>query len=128
MRESDFQTKFNLWVKYNIKTSSAFELKLTKEKSLAFSAVMPHQLLNLSLAKNGSLAYKIEDGNYAPKPFDSFILVNVPAYVVVMFYHRGQKTFYMIDVDVFIKEKETSDRKSLTVERAGQIGKVCCLA
>lgn len=94
---------------------------------MPFSAVQPHQILNLQLAKHGMLAYKIEDGTYAPKPFDCFVLAGVPAYIVVMFYRRAQKTFYMIDVDKYVEEVDNSKRKSLTEERAKEIGIECKL-
>jgi penicillin-binding protein-related factor A (putative recombinase) len=128
MLEANFQTLFSRWAKYNIDKSMAFELKLEKGKSLPFSAVMEHQLIALKLAKHGKLIHKIADGIAGgQKPFDCFTLAGVPAYVVIMFYRRAQKEFYMIDVDVFINEKETSDRKSLTDQRAKEIGITCLL-
>ena len=122
MVEADFQTKFSKWAKYNIKYSGAFELKLTKTSSIPFSSVADHQILNLKIAKHSNLVYKIMDVGLAQKPFDCFTLSNVQAYVVLMFYKRGQKEFFMIDIDDFIKEKETSDRKSLLESRAREIG------
>ena len=125
MKEKDFQTTFNKWVKYNIKYSSAFELKLTKTPSLPFSSVVEHQVNALLLSKHKRIVYKIPDDSMGQKPFDSFVLANVPSYIVVMFYKRGQKIFYLIDIDVWIHEEETSERKSLTEARAREIGSVC---
>ena len=122
MKEKDFQTKFNRWCQYHIKTSSAFELKLSKTKAIPFSSVVEHQLNALLIAKHHSLAYKIPDCGFQ-NPFDSFVLVGVPAYIVVMFYARGQREFFLIDIDTWIKEVKTSDRKSLTEDRAREIGK-----
>jgi hypothetical protein len=68
------------------------------------------------------LVYKISDSGIGQKPFDTFKLEGVPAFVVVMFYKRGQKDFFMIDIDAFMTEMHTSERKSLTEERAGKIG------
>lgn len=127
MREKDFQTKFSLWLKYNAKTSGAYELKITHEPSLPFSDVKPHQIQNLLLAKHSKLIHKIADVGVLQKPFDCFVLMGVPAYVVVMFYVRGQKTFYMIDVDKWVEEVEKSNRKSLTEVRASEIGVTCYL-
>ena len=128
MLEKDFQLKFNKWVKHNVKGTAVFELKITHGKSLPFNAVQEHQINALRLAKHSSIHFKIPDSGYAQNPFDSFQIANAPAWVVVMFYQRGQKKFYMIDVDVWIKEEETSDRKSLTEERAKEIGKTCLLS
>ena len=127
MLEANFQTLFSRWAKYNIDKSMAFELKLEKGTSLPFSAVMDHQILSLKLSKHGQLVHKLADVGMLQKPFDCFTLAGVPAYVVIMFYKWGQKEFYMIDVDDYVNEKETSDRKSLTETRAKEIGITCRL-
>ncbi len=103
-------------------------MKLTKGKSLPFDAVQPHQVTALFNAKNGKLVYKISDESYGQKPFDSFMLVGTPAWVVIMFYARGQKTFYMIDIDMWMNEEKMSERKSITEARAKEIGMECELA
>lgn len=121
MLEKDFQTRFTRWAKHNTKTSTAFELKLEKGTSMPFSAVMDHQLTALHVAKHGVMSYKIADVGYDQKPFDCFVLVNIPSYVVIMFYKRGQKEFFMIDIDTWLTEKATSSRKSLTESRAREI-------
>jgi len=74
-------------------------------------------------AKTGTLVWKIPDVGIALKPFDCFVLCRVRAYVAVMFYKRNQKTFYLIDVDIFL-----SETKGLTEERAREIGQECFLA
>lgn len=129
MRESDFQTKFLRWVQYQeeLHTSVAFELKLTKTKSIPFHAVQPHQSANLRMAKHKRFKYKIPDDSIGQKPFDCFLLEKVPSFVVVMFYKRGEKKFYLIDVDTWLGEEKKSNRKSLTEERASAIGKTCFL-
>jgi len=127
MTEADFQTKFNLWAKYNITQTSAFELKLEKGKSMPFSNVQDHQMLALKLAKHGKLVHKIADVGVLQKPFDCFILMGVPAYFVIMFWTPREKNFYMIDVDVFENESRNSERRSLTPQRAEEIGILCHL-
>lgn len=126
MQEKDFQTTFNHWIAGRSHESAAFELKLTKEKSLPFSRLEEHQKRALYLAKHQEIIFKIPDAGYQ-NPFDSFLLKGVKAYVVVMFYERGQKEFFMIDIDDWINEEKTSKRKSLTPERAREIGRVCHL-
>lgn len=127
MKEKNFQTEFTKWAKYRFKGSGVFELKICKEKSMPFGVVQEHQINALKLSKHDSVVYKIPDGSYDQKPFDCFRVEKVSAYVVVIFYRRGQKEFFMIDIDDFIKEKETSDRKSLTEDRARELGIACLL-
>lgn len=123
MTERDFTSKFNKWLKYHWKSSAVFELKICKEKSIPFSDVQPHQLANLKTAKRGILPHKIPDVGYDQKIFDIMCVSKVPAYVVIFFYQkRGDDEFVIIDVDHFIDEMETSDRKSLTKERAEEVG------
>ena len=127
MLEKDFQSKFTRWASYNHRSSAAFELKLTHTSSLQFDAVASHQLQSLLSVKRGSFVYKISDDSRGLKPFDCFSLSG-EAYVVVMFYKRGQKEFFMIDVDQLVAESERSQRRSLTASRAAEIGTRCELA
>lgn len=127
--EKDFQNAFNRWLKHIFYKTGAFELKATPGTSLPFSAVQDHQETALYAAKHGNLTFKIPDlGNQ--NPFDCFMLVMVPAYVVVMFRskERGQRDFYLIDIDAWLEEKQRSGRKSLTEGRASEIGTRCTLA
>jgi predicted nucleic acid-binding Zn ribbon protein len=126
MNESDFQTKFTRYLKYRGETG-AYELKLAKGKSLAFSSVADHQYESLQCAKLYTLVHKISDEGLSRKPFDCFCLKKTPAYIVVMYYSIGIKHFYMIDINDFIKEKMICRRKSLTEKRAGEIGVKCWL-
>ncbi len=122
MKEKDFQTLFNRWLKHSWSDgSAAFELKIVHGSSLPFDSVKPHQADALFLAKHHVLIHKIPDLG-SLNPFDCYILKDADAYVVVMFYERGAKTFYMIDIDDWINETITSNRKSLTQERAKEIG------
>lgn len=120
-KEKDFQTSFTKWLKYKYQGSGCFELKLCKEKSLPFSAVEPHQIQALLNAKHQHIEFKIPDVGYQ-NPFDCFRLEHVPAFVVIMFYRRGQKEFFMIDIDDFVSEIQISERKSLTENRVREIG------
>lgn len=120
--EADFQTKFTKWKKYNKKCSALFELKFTKENSIAFSRLEPHQESALLHAKHQEICYKMPDDNFAQKPSDMFCIYKGGGYVVIMFYKIGVKHFYIIDIDDWIKERESSDRKSLLEERAQIIG------
>jgi len=128
MRESIFQTIFNKWLKYNWSKTGAFELKISKNQSLPFNSVKEHQIQALLNVKHRNIAYKIADDSIGYKPFDSFFLKKEDAWVVIFFYNKlGKKKFYMIDVDVWVKEQSISKRKSITEERAAEIGLTCLL-
>lgn len=119
--EREFVTDFNRWAKIIFRRTGAFELKATKDGSIPFAAVKVHQTQALFHAKRGGLTYKIPDDAYSQKPFDCISLVGVPAYIVIMFRAKSPH-FYMIDVDVWLDEAQKSERKSLTEERAAEIG------
>lgn len=120
--ERDFQTKFRDWLAYNWHGgTAAFELKFIKDKNaIPFSNVKLHQIRGLKLAQK-RLIWKISDMSIEQKPFDCFILVKAFAFVVIC-WNDGSGYFYIINVDDFEKEKETSLRKSLSIERASEIG------
>lgn len=125
-REAEFQKRFTKWKRHFMRDGSfAFELKITETGTLPFSRLEEHQEIWLLNAKHSQICYKIPDVGYDSKPFDQFCLGGAKAFVVIMFnYSSGQKEFIMIDIDDFIKEKETSDRKSLTYDRAKEIGTI----
>lgn len=123
MLERDFQTKFTRWAHYRFEGVGAFELKICRGTSLSFDVVKEHQVASLKAVKHDGLEYKIPDDTRGTKPFDFFKLKGA-AYVVVLFYQRGVKHFYLIDVDVWIQEVESSERKSLTEDRAREIGQL----
>lgn len=135
MVEKNFQSLFKQWLAVNPpKAAAVYELKLEKGRSIAFDRVYDHQTDSLLRAKRtGGLYYKISDTPFnhsagfrfhKPKPFDCMFLKDMEAYVVILFYvPRATKRMLFIDIDDWIKEKSTSDRKSLTQERAEEISK-----
>lgn len=120
--EADFQTKFSKWKIYNKKCSALFELKFTKGISIAFSRLEEHQEKALLKAKHSQICYKMPDDNFSQKPSDMFCIYKGGGYVVIIFYKKGTKNFYIIDIDKWIEERNTSDRKSITEDRAKAIG------
>lgn len=121
-QEKDFQILFNKWCKHLGLGTAAYELKLARTDSLPFDALAEHQKNALHNAKHGKVVFKIPDAGFT-NPFDSFVLEGVPAYVVIM-YLRHKKEFMLIDIDVWLNEQQLSDRKSITYERAKEIGKI----
>lgn len=123
-QEKDFQTEFNKWWRHNkIHPNAAFELKIShNNRALAFNALAPHQKQSLLTAKHRGVIFKIPDlGNQ--NPFDCFSIKG-SAFVVVKYHARGKREFVMIDIDVWCKEEEQLQRKSLTESRAKEIGEV----
>ncbi len=102
MKEKDFQTLFS---RKNA-ISGVFELKLTKTKSLAYSKVEPHQIKSLLAANTEKgCAFKISDMSMEKKPFDSFLIANYPAYIVILYYvQRKPKIAYYIPIKSFVAE------------------------
>lgn len=116
MDEATLQTRFNLWAKYYWTTTAKFELKITKGKSFPYRELVEHQRDNL---KSKKVVYKIPDSAAGgQKPFDSFVMVDVPGYVVIQFYTKGEKQFYIIEINKFEEYEKSTTRKSLTEPEA----------
>jgi len=130
MNEAKFQTLFNKWAEHNMVRTFVAELKFTKKGYLPFSAVKEHQSDFLNICGAGGFAYKIPDLG-SRNPFDMFYAYKVNAFVVIMFYKRGQREFIMIPYGKWAHEAAQADtpgaRKSLTEERAKKIGKTYLL-
>ena len=131
MKEKEMQSLFGKYLKVNPPDKSeAYELKICKNGSLPFDAVKEHQIVGLIDATNG-LYHKISDSPIfagsqtrftKPKPFDCLYVIAEKSFVVIMFYKpRKPKKTYLIEINSFLQEKETSERKSLTEERANKI-------
>lgn len=120
--EKNFQTDFGKWAIHKLQHTCAYELKAAKGNSLPFSSIKEHQISNLLYARHGLLHHKIPDlGNQ--NPFDGFILYKTPAYVGIMFNTESQRrVFYLIDIEALVTEIKTSKRKSITEDRAREIG------
>lgn len=127
MREREFQTMF---AKHNRRVG-VFELKFCKGKSLPFSALAEHQEKALLDASSSTgLYHKITDSPFfkdpggkmrftRPKPFDAFLLKNIDAYVVIMWWvPRKKKMVYYIEIKDWLEMREHANRKSTTEKMA----------
>lgn len=135
MKEADIQPKLRDYIVEN-KMYGAFELKLNKTKSFAFSKVPEHQREALLNVKNNGQYHKISDsfiydkklGRRFPsrKPFDC-INIQGNSYVVICFYEpRVKKTLYFVDIEIFLQWEEhylTLGRKSIKEEEIATISK-----
>lgn len=123
-REANFGLLFRHWLKsllypYNY-PSSAFELKQTTGESFPFKDVAEHQCdALLAVQSKTGFLYKAPDDSRGVKPFDYFYLNFANAFVVINY--SKYQTFYLIQIDTFLREKKNSARKSLTKSRASQI-------
>jgi hypothetical protein len=117
-REAKCTLVFRHWLRGSalFGPGAAFELKQAGS-SLPFSALAPHQEEALLAAKHREILYKAPDDSAGFKPFDLFYLKGAQAYVVIFFSQR----FSVIDIDTFLAERARSPRKSITVDRAGEI-------
>lgn len=112
------------WAKARLNKTFVAECKISKGPSIPFAALKPHQEAALYHAKHGLLNYKISDFSPEVKPFDLFQVHCVPAYVVIFWYEKsGDKRMTLIEVDDWLTERGSSERKSLTYERSCEIGR-----
>lgn len=124
MTEAARTTLFLKYAKSRINNSFAFEAKICKEVSLPFAAVKEHQEVALYRVKHGVFNYKISDVGFDQKPFDGFQYKMADAYVVIFWYQKhNDRRMSIIPIDEWMREKELSDRKSITYERSCEIGK-----
>ncbi len=129
-REAKLQVKFGHWLKavYLEKyAGGAFELKWTEGYSLPFNAVKEHQESALVSVKHGKFYFKIPDDSRGVKPYDCFAMSGMDAYVVIGYGHGDSGDdggVVMIDIDIWLREKKASARRSLTFTRAKAIGEL----
>lgn len=135
MIEKNFQSLFTAWMRDNSPPcTSVFELKLEKGASIAFARLYDHQVEALRKAKNEGMYHKISDvasraagkeGFFRftkPKPFDCMFIRDARAYIVLLFYEpRRPKQMLFVDIDDWVRERDSSTRKSLTKVRAVEI-------
>ncbi len=117
------EADFGLWFKaydaeHNLPTGS-YELKQTEGDSIPFSCVDQLQIDSAlrTQSKKGNLV-RVERGTVGTA--DYLKHREEKAYIVIKY----PSLFVIIDINVFLKEKEQSKRKSLTSERACAISTV----
>ncbi len=88
-REANVTPRILAWVKENM-GSCVVEIKATAGRSIARSALLPHQEAALKAAESSTgIIHKISDAGHVRTPFDAFYLKNTPAYVVAVFTTYG---------------------------------------
>lgn len=123
MKEKDYYASIAAYCKKNWHGSFAIEIKIAKGNALPFSALLPHQEEAMLQAER-SFIYKIPDAGIAKKPFDMVMVSNGDAVLILIYYRVRNAKIFLVPLRNFIKERESSLRKSLTSERAAAIGTV----
>lgn len=114
------EATFGVWLKGYTEdnppiVTTGLELKQTNKNSIPFSVVKPKQIASGVKAKSGKGVWIRVQGGKGEQ--DYIYVVNAQSYIVIKF----PKVKCWIDIEEFIKERDTSKRKSLTVERAVMI-------
>lgn len=114
--EADFGVKLrDELLRVHKHKTAVFELKQCEGPSLPFDDLKPEQIAYLKSAK-GSKGVVLRNTGRNGEP-DYALFRNAPAWVVVKY----KKSFYGIDIDDFLFERDRSKRRSLTKERAYEI-------
>ena len=104
MNEAQFTSKWMRWGFHNWQLTAKLEVKMTKGLSIPFSVIVPHQRHNLA---NKRFFYKIPDLG-VQNPFDIVAMIDEPGYVILYYYTRGKKEFYIVNIkDVLEYEKSS---------------------
>ena len=118
-KELDFGTKiFRSWILSNPPgISGTYELKTTLTNSIPFSCLEDTQIDASLTIKHGEKGYLIRNMSGTIGAPDYSYHYKEPAWIVIKYF----KFFCIIDIDVFLNEKQISKRKSLTSDRAKAI-------
>lgn len=102
-----------------------WEVKITKSNAIPFAGFADHQISSLLKARKQRLNYKIQDVGIARKPFDGFTVEKSPAWCILCYPSPMAPgyTAYAVDVIDWYQERRTCGRKSITKERAKELGK-----
>ena len=125
--EAKFTTKLQKWLKYNhakLPNSYLGEVKVVRPSSnstaFPFRELSEKEEFCLNLAKHKVLIQKHSDIAQLGTNCDLSVISGA-AFIFLHWAERGNKEFFIIDVDKFLSEREESSRKSLTKERARAI-------
>lgn len=117
--EAKFTTKLIKWIKnrWGNMPDCGIEVKVTEKGSYPYSQLIRqnHQLMNCNTCKHKVFVYKISDEDRREKPLDIVVINKSAGYYIFQFWttKRGQKEFFIIDIDDLRHEIKTSKRRSL---------------
>lgn len=113
-------------MKANRTPLGCWEIKKSNTNSIPFAGFRDHQIAYLMKAKHQRLNIKIKDVGVARKEFDGMTFEKSPAWCVCCYPADNKDGYncYSIDVDDWYNERRTCGRKSLTEDRAKELGTI----
>ncbi len=124
MTEKSYYAKLNrYYLSYALREqrSVTWEAKFSRTHRIPFSDLPAHQEEKL-LKSMRAYGQKIPDAGVMKKPFDGYVVFNAEAFFVAIYFLPRQTEVYAIHIRNFVDEKYRSTEKSLTKERAAEIG------
>ena len=123
--EAKFHSKLMRWLKYNLDKfpkSFLIESKVVRpgSKSFPFSELSEKEERLLLLAKHKAILQTHSDYSQLGTNCDASC-ISGGGFIFLHWVERGNKEFFVIDIDDFIKARETSNRKSLTIDDARSV-------
>lgn len=115
-------TKYYTARALELKKSITWEAKFSRTHRISFTALQSHQERDL-IKSMRVFGAKIPDAGVMQKPFDGYVLFNAEAYFIAIYFLPRETEIYEIHIRNFVDEKYRSNEKSLTKERAAQIGR-----
>lgn len=100
-----------------------WEAKFTRTSRIAYRALANHQEESLVKAQR-AYAIKLADVGLALKPFDGGMFYKASGFFIAIYFTYRKTIVVEIPIDNFLHEKYSSKEKSLTKQRALEIGKV----
>ena len=115
-------TKYYIEYAKEIEKSIAWEAKFTRTNRLNFKCLAEHQEEKL-LKSEMAYGEKIADAGLMKKPFDGWVLYKARSFFIAIYFLPRHTEVYEINIRDFLKEKYAGKEKSLSKERAGEIGR-----
>jgi len=121
--EAKFHTKLVKWLRNNpdkMPASYLIETKVSRGKSFPYRELSKKEERLLLRAKHGKLITTHSDYGQMGTDCDG-ACVSGGGFIFLQYVRRGNKLFYIIDIDMFLRTKNSSKRKSLEEWRAAAI-------
>ncbi len=125
--EATFHTNFIKWWGHNrhlLPPSFKFETKIIRLNATSFPVkeLSEKEERLLLQAKHSACIQTNSDYGGAGTDCDGDV-VSGGGFIIMQDFKRGNKTFYVIDIDSFIAKRDSMTRKSMTTEHFKEIGK-----
>lgn len=108
---------------FRLERSINWEAKFSRINRIPFKSLAPHQEEKLLEGERG-VAWKFPDTGPMRKMFDGTAIYNGLPIFVAIYFNDNKSTIIEIPFRSFLKEKYESGEKSLTKQRASEIGKL----